>query len=301
MLNVNTINEINKFVIKVTDVTADWLSLRSNDIGREAILLSSSQINSLWEIVDNPYLTVAIEKNKYALLMRDVSEQLCALNHMDIDNCDNLALHTLAKIHAQFWENKELSKESALMGLPNYIQINGPYKNYYDTTQPIGRKIFRGWDEAKKLLPRRTYNWLNRPVNEIIVYWGNYPNTLLHGDYRPTNLGYSNESKKMLPIDWAASGFGPCTIDLFFYLASTSNLRDDNEKPIKLYRVYLEEMLGRRITENEWEILIEIGIVSSCYLLLWDKALSYTRNKIDWEWWLSKLEEVVNKYPGKSS
>ena len=182
------------------------------------------------------------------------------------------------------------------MRLPNYFQIIGPYQDFKDTKQPIGKTVLRGWEIAKKLLSSRTYSWMNRPPNEVAMCWEGYPSTLLHGDYRPANLGYSFPTGKMTLIDWAFAGYGAGTVDLFWYLATTSHLRTNNEKSANQYRRFLEQELSERICDDEWEKLKEIGTVSACYMQLWEKALAYPQDKEDWEWWVGKLDKIVEKF-----
>ena len=283
-------NIADKFFLKINDTAADWLSLRSNDIGREVLILSYLQNSKLWAIFDNPYIALAKEGRRYGILMKNLNGFLFDKAYSSAE-MNNSALKNLAKMHSVFWGNKELEKASYLLDLKGYFKILGIWDGFSNTEQPIGKSILKGWVKVRQLIPQKTLEYLlnfETNANEF----SDLPRTLIHGDYRPTNLGFNKNTNKLTVIDFAFAGFAPCTVDLYWYLATSSWYGVNIEESITLYRNYLEHEIGK-IEEVIWQRLCTVGVISVCYMQLWEKALDYEYNNDDFEKWLNRLNKAL--------
>jgi hypothetical protein len=278
---------------KISNTASDWLSRRSRDIGREGRLLSSPLAERLWKYLHNPYQSIVTRGNEYGLLMEDISPLLIGYTGAQhIEDFDDKLLSVLAKIHAEFWNDSLEYETEYLMRPESYLSIIGPYNYLSHSTQPIARSVMSGWKRAMALLSPELAEWLRQPAIDIASRWERLPRTLLHGDFRPANIGLTDAS--VVLIDWAFCGYAPCTIDLYWYLATTSSWRGEIDTPIKKYRTYLESELCTTIDQNTWNELCRFGVVVACYMQLWDFSEQDSVSKNDWLLWTSLLSDVVN-------
>ncbi|MGK0467910.1 phosphotransferase [Clostridium sp.] len=249
-----------KYFLKEVDLSEDWLSLRSADTGREFYILRDIINSPLWDIVDNPYIAIAKEHNKYALLMNDLSKQFNQIQKTNIPN--ELNIKTLAKIHASFWSDTTLTDKPYLLNLQGYFEMLGANDKYQHTQQKIGLMVLNGWKKVEDLIPKETMLFLhNYKVNA--KRFSHLPCTFIHGDFRPTNFAYDSKGDKLTLIDFAFSGFAPCTVDLFWYIATTTWLGVDYDETINLYKYHLENEIGK-LPESVWNELLSVGILSAC-------------------------------------
>jgi hypothetical protein len=288
------------YFAKLSDSSSDWLSLRSHDLGREGRLLSSPLAERLWKHLYNPYIKVMTEGNDYGLLMEDISSLLLGnLGARQIEDYDDFLLAALAKIHAEFWHDSLELEAEYLMRPDSYLSIIGPYSLLKDYSQPIARAVMSGWEKARQILPPEIAAWISRPAGEIASQWAHLPRTLVHGDFRPANIGCTGTSAVL--IDWAFCGYGPCTIDLYWFLATTSCWRVSIEASIRKYRKFLESELGFVFDEKTWDELCQFGVVVACNMQLWEKALDFSEqgatSQKDWNLWTQLLMNIVNSRP----
>jgi len=281
----------NDAFLKITDTSKDWLCLRSSDTGREFEVLRSLNGSELWDIFDNPYIAAAKEGAMYGLLMKRLDGVLFD-KHYDILHHE-LVVQSMAKLHALFWEDKRIAEMSSLMNLTDFWKIIGIWNGYANTAQPIGISVLTGWEKAKTLLSDKALQYLLDYENNAVRFAG-LPNTLLHGDYRPTNLGYDKKTQKLTVIDFAFCGYAPCSVDLFWYLATAMHYGLDFERTVKFYRQSLEAEIGC-LDNTLWNDLYRVGIISACYMQLWEKALDYEHDKQDFNFWVYQLERAIGE------
>ena len=107
--------------------------------------------------------------------------------------------------------------------------------------------------------------------------------------------------QKVVIFDWAYVGWGPCGIELGWYLAvNSTRLARSKEELIIAYRHLLESHLKFSIPENTWLRMIDLAIITGTMMLLWNKALAWQsgtqRGKEEWEWWIQKLKKLAEKH-----
>jgi len=106
--NAETISLILKHICPAQDMTI-WRSGNINN--REVMLLDDKEMVEVWDIFQSPYIAYAIEDSNSALLMHDVSKNLFPdLREPILPEQEDLILHTLAQMHARYWQHTVLSK-----------------------------------------------------------------------------------------------------------------------------------------------------------------------------------------------
>ncbi|TMI69734.1 MAG: hypothetical protein E6H09_18770 [Bacteroidetes bacterium] len=289
------------FVFKRTELKADWLSQRTNDrIGREAALLGEKDLEATWTKIVNPYVAYAREKDSSGLLMDDLSEYLFPDLREPIELAtENIIIDTVASLHALFWDSPVIKKISWLNTPVGYLDLLTPGTHEQDEYCPspdkIRTNISDGWKLALELVSPQVRKYLCRPVNEIFQRWENLPVTLLHGDLKIANMAIVPGDRLAL-FDWPLVGCAPCSIELGWYIAvNATRLAGTKEDFLTKYRNSLQSQLKQAIDEKTWQQMIKLAVVSGSLMMLWSKALGRSRsNGEEWEWWNSRLEEVVN-------
>ena len=277
------------YFFKYLNYKEDALSLRTNDKGREYHILNDQIIDPLWDLVDNPYIASTVSEDHYGLLMRHLKAEFIASSEFN-SQMQNVYIENLAKIHAAFWNQSNLKKNSNFLTLSNYIEMLGPKNRIDSSTLRINTLIEDGWEKAKALLSKDCYDLLLN-TESIVNRYAYLPFTFLHGDYRPSNIGYNKANDKITLVDFAFSGYGPCTIDLFWYIATTTWLGTDYDQALSIYRNALEKYIGK-VQDSVWNDFIEIGIIIACTMQLWEKALDFDKNPPDFNFWSNKLSQI---------
>src|SRR5450432_1862331 len=103
---------VRNFILKYTNLKADWLSQRAKDqVGREAALLSEHCLSGIWNIIHCPYIAFASENDQIGLLMDDFTNYLFPDIREPINiKSEDLILEMIASLHASFWESPEVKK-----------------------------------------------------------------------------------------------------------------------------------------------------------------------------------------------
>lgn len=279
-----------KYILKINNITKNWLALRSNDPGREALILKYLNDSDFWEIFDNPYFAIAREKDKYGLLINKPADILFEKEHNQED-INKKAIKSLAKMHALFWNNDDLKDLNYLLDLKGYFSVIGIWNGYKNTDQHIGKDVLSGWKKVKEIIPKDTLKFLlNFKRNS--QYFIDLPKTFTHGNYNPLNFGFNGKTNKISIINFTLSGYAPCTVDLFYYIATTTWLEENYDLAISFYRNCLEKEIGP-IENSLWRKFYNIGVITACYMRLWKKALDYEANQNDFKNWIKRLNKVI--------
>ena len=274
--------------LKINSLKEDWLAKASNDKGRELVIFKEGIYNKIEEFIKEIYIAYYENSDYYAVLMNDMSESIGSNKNSD----DYYAyLDNLAKFHAKFSEHDVL-KYKSLLSIEEY---------YYFLTEDkmsseLKEEYLDGYEKIKELLGSNLYLKYSelKDIDNIFDY---YPKTFLHGDYRPDNVVYIKEDDIRF-IDWANSGCGPCTLDLFWYLMSSIDYRVDKIDLIYYYKNSLERYLGYSFTKKTWDTLLKIGILCASRMFLAALASKTNLNnkfEVDnLKWWSEVLINVLN-------
>jgi thiamine kinase-like enzyme len=298
---------IRNLILKYTRLDNDWLSLRSKDlVGREAALLSEAGLSGVWNSIHCPYIAFASENAETGLLMDDFTDYLFPDIREPIDiRQEDLILNTIASLHATFWESSGIRKIEWLMQPQKYLNVLGPGEHASDKTaappDKVRTSMQEGWNLALQLLPVEINNILKKPADEIFKHWNDLPVTLLHGDAKIANMAIL-PSHQVVMFDWTYIGWGPCGIELGWWLAvNSTRLARSKEDLISKYRSCLESNLKFFIPNQTWSRMIELAIMTGVMMMLWNKALGFragTKRGIDeWEWWVTQLKTIVSNLP----
>ena len=284
-------NESSKILyLKVNNLKEDWLARVSNDSGRELTVFKDSIFAKIEEFIKGIYIAYYEDRNCYAILMNDMSSFIGAEKNSD----DYYAyLDNLAKFHAKFSEY-DILKYKSLLSVEDYYYFLTEEK--LDQVEEFKEDNYYGWKKLKEFLGEERYKKYCEFKN-IDQKFSYYPKTFVHGDYRPDNALYIGKDDVRF-IDWANSGCGPCTLDLFWYIMSSVDNKVDKIDLIYYYKESLEKYLGYAFTKKTWDTLIRIGVLCACRMFL---AALISRSNLDdkfatynLQWWIESLIIILD-------
>ncbi len=199
---------------------------------------------------------------RYALLIEDLSHLRLGDQQAGCSRTDReLAVKTMARLHAQFWDSDALTELKWVQ--PVDMTANILHLVY---SQAVGK--YRKANEDS-LEPRqlRMLDWLDENgirLNEVI---GSEPRTLLHGDYRLDNLCFDDEKGELLLMDWQTLVSGSAGMDLAYFLSTavpTGSPDAEIDDLISLYRTTLVEE-GIEVSEGRIRWMYEVGMLATLH------------------------------------
>ena len=266
-----------RFIVKRVALARDWIMRATDDrLGREALAWTSGLLDRLPPGVTQPIVAVARDGDGWAILMNDVTDALFPPHDPYIGAPIGEAEHTcfldaLAALHARFWD--ETADAAAMPGLCS------PEERYRAFSPEIGRRegdgvdvypriIREGWDLLPTLVDPAVANLVAGLANDptpLTAAQARYPQTIVHGDPRPPNLGRlvtDTAPPSIILLDWHFVGPGVPGVDLTWYLYTTGPGRWlSHEAVIDCYRERLACHLGSRFDDGWWQPQLELSLL----------------------------------------
>ena len=120
-------------------------------------------------------------------------------------------------------------------------------------------------------------NQLRNNPQPLLQAMERYPYTLVHGDYRESNLAYL-KPEQPAAFDWQMAARSLMTTDLAWFIDQWNYLLDEMGKT-KLrcyYRGRLETYLDRHFEDSAWKAMVELGnlyniLFTTCFSAYWFK------------------------------
>ncbi len=275
--------------LKVNNLEEDWLAKVSGDKGRELVIFKDNIYPKVEEYIEGVYIGYYLGSDTYAILMNDMSENIGSKEHMYnyLEYVD-----TLAKFHSKFTEY-DVNRYEDLLTVKTYYNFLSADK--FRETEEERKEVYEGWKKLKIILGNELYDKYNS-IEDIDKLYPYYPKTFLHGDFRPDNALYMDDGQ-ILMIDFANSGCGPCTLDLFWYMMSSVEPHIDKAILIDFYREKLQEYIGYKFTEKTWNTMLEVGLICACRMFLAGLICRMDFNDIDQvlnlDWWIENLKFIL--------
>ena len=259
---------ISRFVLKRMSLQSDWIMDATNDHHcRSVTLWQNRLLDQLQPTINHTILACAHDGDGWAMLMTDISTTLMTNEPYTVDQVYGL-LKALATVHATFWEATELTEPNlGLCTSTDLIQIFSPAtgRRFANVPSPIPQRLVKGWSALQRMVASDVTDALNNLYTDpqpLCAALARYPATLVHGDYRGSNLGIVWEAApQVVIIDWQLAGYSAATIDLAWFLSTPTVLESPVATDIatEYYRQQLAEQLGTRFDESQWEPLLALG------------------------------------------
>jgi hypothetical protein len=220
----------------------------------------------------------------YALVLEDVTGRLevdqlvgCPLPQAE------QVLHQLARLHASWWQNPDLSRQRWLTTFTSEHRLTN-----------LHRLLVAGWPrmcaELGDRLPPEAAKIGARVAEEFVATlrrFDEHPQTLLHGDARLDNFMFdAGEARApVVLLDWQNVGRGPAIADIGYFVAQNLSPAAIREHAHDLLASYHSELVRhgvtnfspQQLTDSLWQGLPVSFAVAASLFVLGDITLPRTR------------------------
>jgi aminoglycoside phosphotransferase (APT) family kinase protein len=293
-----------RYVLKRMNPGRDWVMQATEDQhGRATTIWQHGLLDHLPEEIDPAIIGCAVDGVEYAILMHDVSDALVP-EQSSLSKADHeCSLNAMAALHATFWESAALEHPALHLCRPEHlITHTAPDKirrMAATRPSPILEIILEGWRALPALLDADVVELLetlahdHRPLSAALAAC---PRTLVHGDWRPANIGFRHGTRpRLVLLDWARPTRTSCAVDLAYYLITSGrNLPLSHEQTIDRYKRELARRLGARFSESWWRPQLALGLLVAFLMIGCFKARGIVhaelaedrmRQQAELEWW----------------
>lgn len=214
-----TLDDGSQLVRKRVSPEWDWISRATGDDGRALRMWTSGTFDRISPSID--HATVSVEADGatgWSIFMRDVSVALvdpqAPLDRVGLRR----VLHALYDLHSTFWGQEA----PELCSLQQRYDLLSPRTAARETArgEAVGGVIERCWAAFVDLVPADVADVvvaLAEDPTPLVERLRRFPQTLIHGDVRLTNLGLDDE--RVVLIDWGErTGFAPAPVEIASFL-----------------------------------------------------------------------------------
>jgi hypothetical protein len=273
----------------------DWIMRACHDHGRAAELWSSGLLARVPAVVDHAVLGAEQVAGGWVVIMRDVSAALLP-DHARIGRADSgRVLEAAAALHATFWDDPP----RPLCSMTDRYQFLSPATTRREAggADEVPRLLGRGWERFAELVPDEVAGPVLAILEDpepFVAALSRFPATLIQGDLKLGNLGFSGD--RVVMLDWGTqTGWAPPAVEAVWYLAiNWSRIDASREQVLDDFRA----AEGERHDEDALRLALLGGLVQ----LGWDKALHASghpdpavraREAADLAWWTGRAREAL--------
>lgn len=225
---------------------------------------------------------------RLSILMRDISD--CLVPEGDevvpIEHHRGFIEH-MAALHAGLWGWRD---HIGLMPMPNRLRWFAPGNIAAELARAEVAVPIKVADEGWRALAERSPDLhrlafaIHADPGPLTAALAETPRTFLHGDWKMGNLGWDQERRRTILLDWAYPGEGPAAFDLAWYLAlNRARLPQSKEESIEHYRAALEDCGVD--TTGWWDRQLDLCLLAMMATIGWEKAVG---DEEELAWWESR-------------
>lgn len=321
-----------RFVLKRLNRETDWLMrVTDDDECRSVTLWSEGILDRMPAILEPAVIACARDEGGWAILMRDLGEYFVT-DRLFTQEQGARFLEGMAAMHATFFEDPAVANvlpspggqltpdEGFVSGGPlGLSEIRHVYEMFAPRTArrrdagtaEILERIVEGWQMVRELCPADvvdTVEPLLEDPSPLVNALNQYPKTLIHGDFRHSNLAALPDGRVGL-VDWQLAAAAPPSVELGRYIGANSPfLIRPPEEILETYRAALERRLGDRFSEEWWVPQLELGMFGGFVQDGWAIALKATNWHVGapyrehWKaslpWWVEQVRKGRRRLEG---
>jgi len=280
-----------RLILKTMSPRSDWVMFATDDSAcRSVTTWQYGLLERARPHLDAAVLACAREGSLWAILMPDLSGRFLE----DLDTGDSpfsglremlpRFLDGMAGMHAEFWEDPALDDPRLGLNDPRgLLQLSSPtfvrqHLGKWDTWLLAG--AVDGWDALQQALDEDAFAQARALIDDpqpLLEALGRHPSTFLHGDLYEPNLARNGDH--LIAVDWQLAMHSVATIDLARIALNAYEDADSLARAVQHYRERLEGHLGPRFADDQWEEMVDLGILTE---VLWMAPfLAYWGSKSD--------------------
>lgn len=270
-----------RYVVKRLQPRGDWIGRATNDERTREYRLATGGIYPALPSGISTAVVGAVEvPNGAALIMHDVAPVLVPPGDDPISEEQLVrSLQALARLHSTFYSfPARLLAGLGLCTPSNWLTLLAPSTAEREAAtaprDPVTPHILPGWDAFARLVPDAwaVVGPLLADPMPLVRGLRECPDTLVHGDAKVGNLGFTGE--QVILLDWSLTLRAPGALDLGWYLAvNSARLPIPRAAAIEVYRAAREEHGRLPATGEQWERELALSLLAGTLRLGWAKAL----------------------------
>jgi hypothetical protein len=284
-------------VIKHIRPDLDWLARASRDPGREGLLYVEGVYDRLPRQMTSPVIDAVPTDGGWVIVMRDVSPAIDAITRGDPVATGEILLAAAAAMHRAF---AGTLPSPHLCSVADRLRLFSPLRPLIERhgCDLLPKTLTTAWecfvDGAGQALSDAVLRLVAEPAG-LLAALAAVPATLLHGDYRPDNLGL--EGGRVVALDWALACFGPAELDFVWFLSNAAWAGDET-------CAALESMWERVTGSSRDGRALDLAVVFHAVMGEVAFVMSQARHQPDGfpkpaaktvRWWLRRLEQAFER------
>ncbi len=287
-----------RFVLKRLNHDADWLMRATDDHScRSVTLWRDGILDRLPAILDAAVVACSADENGWAILMHDIGDYFVTDTYFSPEQ-DRRFVRAMAALHATFFEDIGIVGRADAPGdknQNNLSEIGHVYTMFAPETarretardsaargKPatgIHERIIEGWEGVREICPTDVVDTITALLEDstpLVSALEQYPATLVHGDFRHSNLAALPDGRVGL-VDWQLAVAAPPSVELGRYIGANSPfLAQKPDDVLEAYRSELATLLGARFNDEWWRPQLELGLLGGFVQDGWAIALKAT-------------------------
>lgn len=290
------IDDGRELVCKRVSPEWDWISRATNDRGRALSMWASGLFERFPPAIDHATVAVEADGSGWSVFMHDVSDALAPDDSRLDRGSVQRVLAAMADLHLTFWGEGF----PELCGLEDRYLLLSPKTARREQDNWVGQTTSRCWEAFSELVPQDIASAIlaiaDRPAL-LAEQLGRCEQTLIHGDLRLSNLGFSDD--RVVVIDWGErTGTAPPAVELASFLAFDARRIDvSRDDVIADFRA----LYGDRFEETALQLALIGGMVQLGSYFVLDLVLvggdaeraSATR---ELAWWTTKVAAALETW-----
>lgn len=270
------------YVLKHMIPERDWVMQMTGDRHRRMLAIwQHGLLDRLPEEIDHAIIACAVDGTKYALLMHNVTDTVWPDGTVLSEEDTEFSLEAMAALHVAFWEDHALNDPALNLCSPEKLFTHtAPERTQQlakNNSTPILEMILEGWRKLPAFADPDVVDllrYLARDPAPLCTALADYPQTLVHGDWRVANFGVTHgERSQLILLDWARPTPTVPAVDLAYYLVTSSmDLPISRETAVDLYKQQLARRLGDRFDETTWQPQLELSLLGAFLMIGWVRA-----------------------------
>lgn len=218
-------------VIKHLVPGLDWMARATQDPGREALLFTEGVYDTLPPRMRSPVILAEEHDSGWILVMEDVGEQLRAV----VERRDRAVLtHLLEAVHDLHMTSPAQPPSRSLCTVADRLRLFSPVRSLIERRgcDTLPKTFLTSWEIFAERVDRDVADAVLQlvadPSRLLAALAAEQDSTLLHGDYRPANVGIEPDGR-VVALDWGLACWGPPALDFMWFLSNTA-WGDDDER-----------------------------------------------------------------------
>ncbi len=306
-------------VLKRVSLQWDWLMRATGDRRCRAVTVwQYGLLDRLPPLFAPAVLACALDGEGWAILMPDYSAALvtnCAFS----ESQHRLFLDALAAMHAAFWNDPTVADPA--VGLCSLLHVYRMFTPAVARREGAGAgeipgRILEGWNLAHHVVGTDVMAIIAPLLEDpapLCTALARFPQTLVHGDFRHSNLGVlpvragatdPGNRRRLALLDWQLAAAAPPVVELGRYLGANSPLLPaSKEHTLEFYFTRLQHHLaahGRAaLSRGDWERQCLLGMLGGFLQDGWAIVLKAAHWRVgaaarrhwqaDLNWWTAQV------------